>query len=433
MTSFNSYKKRREAIVIGPESAPGTVATKQYSYRWLDKGLKPIPGILENESAMGSDVKVNDSAIDVWHSEGPLGGKVTEDGIGWLATGMLNKVTTTTATLDVPVANTPSTATTGGTLAAATYYYVLVAINASGQTTKSNEVSVVTTGSTSTTTITWAAITGATGYRIYRGTSAGAENTYFAVGAVTTFTDTGAAGTGGTPPVSNTATTSQNKHVFSRDQTIARRTLSVWDVRPVSTRLYKSCYMDNLTVKVEVGEKGAWLEATTALKGWKHADVTGVTPAFKVGEKEFTSRQVAVYLADNVAGLSTGKIKPKSITIQMEEGTTVDHSLGETNDDPEFDSAPAEVKGSMVIKYRKTDFEDDYFINKVHALKVVAINGTSKVEWLGTKVRFRELTDSDGRDDIVTQEISFYFEADDANSGKDIEMTVTNDVASYAA
>lgn len=324
MATFNSYKKRREAIVIGPESEPGVVATKQYAFRWLDKGLKPVPGIIENESAMGSDVKINDSAIDLWHSEGPLGGKVTEDGIGWLGTGMFNKVTTT-------------------------------------------EVG------------------------------------------------------------------DQFKHVFSRDQTVARRTLSVWDVRPVSTRLYKSVYMDNLTVKVEVGEKGAWLEASTALKGWKHQDVTGITPVFKVGEKEFTSRQIEVFLADNVAGLAAGKIKPKSITLQMEESTTVDHSIGEVNDDPEFDSAPAEAKGSMVIKYRKTDFEDDYFINKVHALKVVATNGTSKVEWLGTKVRFRELTDSDGRDDVVTQEISFYFEADAANAGKDIEMTVTNDVDSYAA
>lgn len=322
--AFNSYKKRREAIVIGPESAPGVVATKQYSFRWLDKGIKSVPGILENESAMGSDVKINDSAIDLWHSEGPLGGKVTEDGIGWLGTGMFNKVTTT--------------------------------------------------------------VDG-----------------------------------------------DQFKHVFSRDKTVARRTLSVWDVRPVSTRLYKSMYMDNLNINLEVGESGAWLQATTALKGWKHEDVTGVTPAFKVGEKEFTSRQVEVFLADDEAGLAAGKIKPKSITIQMEESTTVDHSLGETNNDPEFDSAPAEAKGSMVIKYRKTDYEDGFFTNKIHALKVVATNGTSKIEWLGTKVRFRELTDSDGRDDVVTQEISFYFEADENNAGKDIEMTLTNDVESYAA
>lgn len=326
MTAFNSYKKRREVLVLGPESAPGTTATKQYVFPWLDKGMKSIPGILENESAMGSDVKINDSAIDVWHSEGPLGGKVHETGYGWLQTGMFNKVTTT-------------------------------------------EVS-----------------------------------------------------------------TGLYKHVFERDKTVARRTFSIWDVRPVNTRLFKSVYMDNLETKVEVGENGAWLEANTTLKGWKHSDVAAITPVASTGEKEFTSRQVEVFLAANVAGLTAdSKVKLKSLIIQQEEAVTVDHYIGETNDDPEFDSAPAEVKGSMVIKYRKTDFEEAYFANTIHAMKIVATNGTSKIEWLGTKVRFRELTDSDGRDEVVTQEISFYFEADETNGGKDLEVTVTCPLASYAA
>ena len=73
------------------------------------------------------------------------------------------------------------------------------------ETTKSNEMSVTTTGSLSSNTVTWAAITGATGYRIYRGTSAGSEGVYYTVGAVTTFLDTGGASTVGTPATSNTA------------------------------------------------------------------------------------------------------------------------------------------------------------------------------------------------------------------------------------
>ncbi len=327
MSTHNAYKKRREMIVIGPESAPGTVATKKYAFRWLDKGIKSVPGILENESAMGEDTRVNDSAIDVWHSEGPLGGKVTEDGIGYLHTGMFNKVTTT-----------------------------------------------------------------------------GASAPY--------------------------------THVFERDKTAARRTLSVWDVRPAGTRLFKSMYMDNLELKVEVGDQGAWLEASTAMKGWKHADVAAIIPAYVAGEREFTSRHVKVYLADDVAGLAntaTALVKARSVTLTLEESVTVDHSVGESNDDPEFDSAPAEAKGTMVVKYRKTDFEDDYFANAIHAMKIVVENGPSKIEYLGTKVRFREVTDSEGRDDTVTQTISFYFEADENNGGKDIVATVVNGVDSYAA
>jgi len=113
-----------------------------------------------------------------------------------------------TTTLSAPTANTPTTATTGGTLAAATYYYKVTAINAVGETLPSAEVSIATTGSTSTTTVTWSSVTGATGYKIYRGTAAGAESVYYTVGAVTTFTDTGATSTAGTPPTSNSTTIS---------------------------------------------------------------------------------------------------------------------------------------------------------------------------------------------------------------------------------
>jgi hypothetical protein len=110
--------------------------------------------------------------------------------------------------LSPPVANAPTTSTTGGSLAAATYYYVITATNALGESLKSNEVSVVTTGTTSSNTITWGAVAEATGYKIYRGTAAEGEDVFYTVGAVTTFLDTGAAATAGTPPtITDTAYT----------------------------------------------------------------------------------------------------------------------------------------------------------------------------------------------------------------------------------
>jgi predicted phage tail protein len=110
-----------------------------------------------------------------------------------------------TGSVAAPVANTPSTATTGGTLLAGTYFYKITALNQNGESLASNEVSKTTTGSTSTVTLTWAAVPNATGYRIYRGTTAGGEGVYYTVSAVTTFTDTNAASTAGAPPTTNTA------------------------------------------------------------------------------------------------------------------------------------------------------------------------------------------------------------------------------------
>lgn len=322
MVAFNSYKKRREVAVLGIEATPGVTATKQYMYRWLDKSIRSIPGVLENESAVGEDSRVNDSAIDVWHSEGSLGGKVTENGIAILAHGMFNKVVTTTVSPGV------------------------------------------------------------------------------------------------------------YKHALTRDKTVGRKSFSFWDVRPSGTQLYKSLYMDNLNINVEVGEQGAWLQADTSLKGHKHQDVTAITPVLDNSENEFTSRHVKLYLADNVAGFATAvPIKAKSFTLTMEETATVDHAIGEEGNDPEFDFAPYEVRGSMVVKYKKSDYEDALFTNKIHAMRFVATNGDASVEFIGTKVRFREVTNSDGRDDTVTQTISFYVEADFANGGKDMVCNITNTLA----
>src|SRR3990167_4590539 len=100
---------------------------------------------------------------------------------------------------------------TGGSLVADTYYYVVTALNANGETTSSTEASRVIDGVTETAvTLTWNELTGATSYRIY-GRATGAQNVYFtvteAVGddtdSTVTFTDTGSAGTAGTVPTTN--------------------------------------------------------------------------------------------------------------------------------------------------------------------------------------------------------------------------------------
>lgn len=326
MSTHNPYIKRRESAVIGVETTRGTVAPELYVFPWLDKNVRSIPSILENESAVGLGGRVNDSAIDGWHSEGPLGGKVNEENYGVLLHGIFPKVTTV-----------------------------------------DNE-----------------------------------DGTY--------------------------------THTFERDTATTRKTLSLYDVRPAGIRLFKSLFLDNLNLSIEVGDQGAWLQCSTAVKGWKHEDVGSLTsPSLDPAIKEFTSRMVEVRIADDVAGLASGKIKPRQIEFNLEETVTVDHYVGETANDPEFDSAPYEAKGSMVVKYRSTDLEDGFFTNKVHAMSITSTNGNATIEVLGTKVRFRELTDSEAINDVVSQTISFFFEEDLEEDGADVVVKVTNTVASYTA
>jgi hypothetical protein len=125
---------------------------------------------------------------------------------------------TSVAKLAAPTQTAPATSTTGGNgslNATTTYYYKVTAVNANGETVGSSEQSVTTgAGATNTNTINWTAVSGATGYNIYRGTASGQEvfrlNSSALTGASTSITD-GTAGTttGGnagyaTPPLVNT-------------------------------------------------------------------------------------------------------------------------------------------------------------------------------------------------------------------------------------
>ncbi len=115
------------------------------------------------------------------------------------------------AALATPVNATFATATTGGSLAAGTYYYRVAATNAAGSTVASTETSKVVPAGTSTNTVTvnWAAITGATGYKVY-GRSTGAELLMATItsGLTTTWLDTGAVTPSGALPTATSANSS---------------------------------------------------------------------------------------------------------------------------------------------------------------------------------------------------------------------------------
>jgi hypothetical protein len=99
------------------------------------------------------------------------------------------------------VVATPSAS--GGTLAAGTYYYKVTALNASGETVGSAQVSAITTGATGSVALTWGAVTGATSYKIYKGTISGTYTGYFTSG-IASYTDTGSAVTAGSIPTAPT-------------------------------------------------------------------------------------------------------------------------------------------------------------------------------------------------------------------------------------
>lgn len=111
----------------------------------------------------------------------------------------------------------------GGTLGAGTYYYVVTAIGPWGESPASTEsTGAEITGETGKVTITYGSVTGATGYRVYRGTETGVYTVYYD-DAESTFVDTGAAGTAGAPATTDDAggltLTTNNAKRFTADGT----------------------------------------------------------------------------------------------------------------------------------------------------------------------------------------------------------------------
>lgn len=103
-----------------------------------------------------------------------------------------------------PVLNTVIPGIQGGaSLALGTYFYVVVAMFAGEDSMASLEIEATLTGSQNSTTLTWAAVPGAVGYKIYRAVASGQyANTLIQIinnGATTSFVDTGYLDQLGTP------------------------------------------------------------------------------------------------------------------------------------------------------------------------------------------------------------------------------------------
>lgn len=120
-----------------------------------------------------------------------------------------------TATLSPPWGWTATVQTNGGTTQwgagnAGRKYYVITAVNASGETGKSLEVyaDIVNVGASlgDRVLLSWTAVPGATSYKIYRSTTSGVYSTPALLTTVvgTSHTDDGAAVASGAPPSSNT-------------------------------------------------------------------------------------------------------------------------------------------------------------------------------------------------------------------------------------
>ncbi|OGF17554.1 MAG: hypothetical protein A2W00_05540 [Candidatus Eisenbacteria bacterium RBG_16_71_46] len=113
-----------------------------------------------------------------------------------------------TVALDSTLHWTDWSPTTGGNMSAATYYYVVTATNANGETRKSAQsAGTALSGGNNAITLNWTAIPGAFQYKLYRSTTSGTYSSPCLIATLDTtgYKDTSASPSTGAPPASNTA------------------------------------------------------------------------------------------------------------------------------------------------------------------------------------------------------------------------------------
>ncbi len=138
-----------------------------------------------------------------------------DTGVGMTVNGNYGFTQISTDVHGVPIGARPSPSglnavesTSPGSLAPATYIYEVTATDASGETTPSAPASVTTTA-TDSVSLTWSAVPGATGYKVYGrpATNSGPFGLLASGLTSTTFTDDGSATPGAVPPTTNTSGT----------------------------------------------------------------------------------------------------------------------------------------------------------------------------------------------------------------------------------
>lgn len=204
---------------------------------------------------------------------------------------------TVTSQLATPTGAATSTATTGGSLAAATYSYRVSAYNQYGETTASTGVTRVTTGTTSTVTVTWTAVAGALGYKVY-GRVGGSELFLQVVRApLTTFTDTGGWTPAGALPGANTTGPFTAAHVGRAVYISAGGAAGVQYAGTVSafTSATQITVSPNLSTTLVAGATGAvGTDDSTAIDSAVAALVSGSTLYFPAGQYLASSSGVVV-------------------------------------------------------------------------------------------------------------------------------------------
>ncbi len=240
-TVVTSFPTSYNRTVTNPASGtPGSAAQTTESFRAVvfqnfNRVAQGVPGYivanLENLTGVNPALVAVQPVSGGWKVICAGGDPTAMAGAIYLS--VLDLSTIIGSVVDAPASPSATLSTTAGSLAHQAWFWGVTALGTSGETTQSAQVTATTTSTDPSATIAWTASQGAVGYRVYRSATSDSYTnaSYYDVGNVTSYTDTGATATGtATPPTTNTADSSLNTTVTITDGT---NTFDVTFVTPV--------------------------------------------------------------------------------------------------------------------------------------------------------------------------------------------------------
>ncbi len=221
-------------------------------------------------------------------------------------------------------------------------------------------------------------------------------------------------------------------HTFSVGNTPPSYTLSLTD----DNESVRAAFAKLNTLEITFNQDG-YAQFTSSWMG-RQAAATGNTVAY-VTEQGYRPQDCVIKVADDVAGLATATaIRMREGSLSLNNNLITEPSLGTT--DPEFYTGVLETSISLSRLYLNTDFKDMVFGSTKKALSITLTRADQSIG-TGTPTNpsisfvfqpgfFSEWSREGGLDDLKTENIT-YNPLFSVAAGKQLEVVVTNDKASY--
>lgn len=223
-------------------------------------------------------------------------------------------------------------------------------------------------------------------------------------------------------------------HLFELKQSATHQSLSLFAKDgSVQQQVFNNCMINSYELNVALDD---YVRNSISFMGSEAASNSD-TPSYDT-EYDFIARDVTVKLADTEAGLSGATAsKAKEATVTFTTDVIRDHVVGSYTPDDNYNSRLG-IEGSMTLNYVDNTFKD-LFLGDDAKYMSITITGAAdigggenpEIEIVLNKVQVTDWNRSGGKDELVTQEVSFkaYYNETDGEASK---VTLNNLTSAYA-